>query len=69
MAYTAAQLAALEAAIAEGAPVASMTIGGTTFQFRDLADMERLRAQMTRELADAAGTRYGTRYAAHSKGV
>lgn len=65
MAWTQANVDELEAAIASGSVLSSMTIDGNTFTFRTLDDMLKLLAVMKRALAGNSGTRY----AATSKGV
>lgn len=65
MAWTQADLDRIEAAIANGGAVQSMTFGETTITFRSLDEMLKLRATMTRALAGGSGTRY----AATSKGA
>jgi hypothetical protein len=65
MSYTQTDLDRIEAAIAGGGVVSSMTFGETTITFRSLDDMLKLRAIIKAEVA--GGTR--TRYAATSKGA
>jgi len=69
MAWTQADVEALERAIAEGRGARSITFAdGQNVTFNSLAEMLQLRSTMKGELAVAAGTS-STRYAAFSKGV
>ena len=54
MAYTQAQLTALESAIARG--VTRVTYDGTTTEYRSLAEMRQIAAMIQASLDDAAGT-------------
>ena len=65
MAYTTAQLNALEAAIAQG--VTSVSYRDRTVQYRSLNDMIKLRDQMRRDLGLI--TPETRRYYSHSKGL
>lgn len=67
MAWTQAQIDRLETAIDKGAVLQSLTVAGQTFTFRSLDEMQRLLAQMRRELAASGGSQ--TRYVASCKGV
>lgn len=62
--WTQADIARLEAAIAGGAAVSSMTFGDQTVTFRSADDMLKLLAVMQRAVAGTSRTRY----AATSKG-
>jgi hypothetical protein len=64
MAWTTQQLAALEAAIAQG--TTRVTFEGRTVEYRSLADMIRLRDLMRRDLGAAAPARIT--YASFSRG-
>ena len=55
MAYTAAERDALKSAIALG--VTSVTYDGIRTEYRSLAEMQQILAQMEAEIADAAGTK------------
>lgn len=66
MAWTQADLDALDAAIAAGGAVEAMTFGDQSITFRSLADMLRLRAVMAQALN---ASNRGSRLAATSKGV
>lgn len=65
MAWTQADIDRLEAAIAAGGALSSITIDGQTFTFRSIDEMSALLARMKRALAGTSGTRY----AATSKGT
>ena len=70
MAWTQADLDKLDAAIAAGGIMQSMTFaGGDSYTFRTVDEMLKLRAVMQQALAAAAGVSTKTRYAAYSKGV
>ena len=70
MAWTQADLDKLDAAIAAGGSMQSMTFaGGDSFTFRSLDEMLKLRALMQQALSAAAGTSASHRLAAFSKGV
>jgi hypothetical protein len=64
MAWTTQQLAALEAAIAQG--TTRVTFDGRTVEYRSLAEMIRLRDLMRRDLATMAPP--GITYATFSRG-
>ncbi len=69
MAWTQADLDKLDAAIAAGGTMQSMSFaGGDSFTFRGVDEMLKLRAVIQGALNAAAGTST-TRYAATSKGV
>jgi len=65
MAWTEADLATLEAAIAKGSVLQRIRVGDQEYEFRSLKDMRDLAAEMRRSV----GTAPTTRYAATSKGV
>lgn len=68
--WTAADLEALERAIAGGAAIESMTMtGGTVVTFRSMDDMLKLRSTMKAELEAEDGTRTTHRYASVSSGL
>jgi hypothetical protein len=67
MAWTQADVTALESAISKGSVIQSMTVGSQTFTFRSLDEMRHLLADMKREAAASGESR--TRYAATSKGL
>lgn len=71
MAYTQAQLDALDADIANFGVVERTTFADQTTQFRSLDEMMKLRAIMAADVAAQTSTNGGsrTRYAAFSKGV
>ena len=70
MAWTQADLDKLDAAIAAGGAMQSMTFaGGDSFTFRSLDEMLKLRAIMQQALSATAGTGAAYRLAAFSKGV
>lgn len=67
MAFTQADLDQLDEAIKESAVVETMTFAdGTSFTFRSIEDMQRVRAMMAQQVA---GTATRTRFASVSKGV
>ena len=67
MAYTSAQLAALEEAIAQGALV--VQYADKRVEYRSLDDMQRIRRQMRLDLGlDTPGSGH-RRYARHDKGL
>lgn len=68
MAYTQADLDALDAEIAAVRTVKSTTFADQSTTFRDLNEMLTLRALMAQQIASGAG-RPSTRYAATRKGV
>ncbi len=68
MAFQQSDLDTLDAAIAAGGIVSSMTFGEQTFSFRSVDDMLKLREVMARDVAATASTPT-TRYAATSKGA
>lgn len=68
MAYSQADLDALDAEIAKVRVAKSITFGDQSTTFRDLDEMLKLRAVMAQSIATAAGTSK-TRYAATSKGI
>lgn len=59
MAWTQADLDKLEAAIASGGVLSSLTIDGQTFTFRSLGDMLKLRAVMQQALGNTPNYRVG----------
>lgn len=59
MAFTQADLDALDAAIKGGGVISQMSFGEQSFTFRSLDDMLKLRAVMRREVEGGSGTRYG----------
>ncbi len=65
MAWTSAQLSALEAAYASGRKRVKFP-NGEEIEYRDLDEMKRIIIDVKRELGTA--TRYGRKYAQHSKG-
>lgn len=68
MAWTSADVTALERAIAAGQGARSITFADQTITFNTIDEMLKLRAVMLQELnANSGGSR--TRYAATSKGV
>jgi hypothetical protein len=70
MAWTQADLDKLDAAIAAGGSMQSMTFaGGDSFTFRSLDEMLKLRAIMQGALNAVTGTSTTHRLAAFSKGV
>lgn len=71
MAYTQADLDALDADIKAFGTIERTTFDNQTTQFRSLDEMMRLRAIMAADVAAATSTTGGsrTRYAAFSKGV
>jgi hypothetical protein len=69
MAWTQADLDALDAAIAGGAVVQSMTFADQSFTFRSIADMLAVRALIAAFLATDSGGTPSYRVAATSKGV
>jgi len=68
-AWTQADLDALDRALADGGMVKSLTFADQTYEFRDLAEMLKLRAAMVQALMVDAGTSTSYRLAATSKGV
>jgi hypothetical protein len=68
MAWTQADLDRIDAAIAGGAVLKSMTFADQSFEFRDMSDMLKARALIASSLATAAGGS-GYRLAATSKGA
>lgn len=68
MAYTQADVDALDVKIAAAGAVKATTFGDQSTTFRDLDEMLKLRALMVQSIAAAAG-RSTTRYAATRKGV
>lgn len=68
MAWTQTDIDTLQAAIAAGGAVKSMTIGDRTVTFNTIDDMLKLLSVMQASVTTAAGTSR-TRYAATSKGV
>ena len=68
MAYTQADIDALDAEIAVVRTVKSTAMADQSTTFRDLSEMLTLRALMVQQLATTAGTSR-TRYAATSKGL
>ena len=68
MAWTQADIDALERAIAAGQGARSITFSDQSITFNSIAEMLQLLATMRQALATAAGTS-STRYAAFSKGV
>lgn len=68
MAWTTADVTALEDAIADGRGARSITFGDQTVAFNSTEDMLRLLATMRAAVNTAAGVTR-TRYAATSKGV
>lgn len=68
MAYTQADLVALDADIATIRTVKATTFSDQSTTFRDLGELLQLRALMVAEIARSTGTST-TRYAATSKGV
>ncbi len=70
MTWTQADLDKLDAAIAAGGVMQSMTFaGGDSFTFRTIDEMLKLRSVMQQALNAAAGTSTAYRLAATSKGV
>jgi hypothetical protein len=69
MAWTQADIDALERSIAEGLGAGSMTFSDQSVTFASLADRLALLATMRAAVNDAAGVSKKTRYAAFSKGV
>jgi hypothetical protein len=69
MAWTQADLDALDAALAGGSAIQSMTFTDQSFTFRTIDDMLKLRAVIAAALAAAASPSSGYRLAATSKGV
>lgn len=71
MAYTDVQAAidAIDAAIAGGAVLESMTFADQTFVFRSIDDMLKARAHFVGLLQAESGTVVRRRFAATSKGV
>jgi hypothetical protein len=69
MTWTQADLDKLDAALAAGGALQSMTFGDQSFTFRTIDEMLKLRAVMQQALNAAAGTPSGYRLAATSKGV
>lgn len=68
MAYTFDQLAALEAAIAQGALV--VQYADKRVEYRTLAEMQQIRRQMRAELGlNSGNANKGRRYAEFNKGV
>lgn len=67
MAFNAAQLFALESAMAQGA-LTVRHADGTSKTYRSLDEMKQLRRQMRVELGQV-GADSGRRYAEHSKGL
>lgn len=65
MAFTQAQLDALDAQIAAAGAVESTAFQDQNTRFRSIADLLALRAQMAREIAAGSGS---VRYAAVSRG-
>jgi hypothetical protein len=68
MAWTAADIDALKAAIAGGSVLQSMTFGDQTFTFRSMDEMLQALAQMQADVSVATGSGR-SRLAATSKGV
>lgn len=68
MAYTQADIDALDAEIAAIRAVKSTTYNDQSTTFRDLDEVLKLRALMVQQIAAATGTSK-TRYAATSKGI
>lgn len=68
MAWTAADLTALESAIADGRGARTITFQDQSVTFGSVDEMLRLRAAMRQELNNAAG-QPRTRYVATSKGL
>lgn len=69
MTWTQADLDKIDAAIAAGAPLQSMTFADQEFVFRSMDDMLKARALIAQALNAAAGTPTTHRLAATSKGV
>jgi hypothetical protein len=69
MAWTAADVAALQAAIAAGKGARSIAFADQVVQFNSIDDMLKLLAVMQGAVNAAAGTSQRTRLAATSKGV
>ena len=68
MAFTQADVDALDRAIADGRGAIEITFADQTVRFRSVDEMKDLRAMMAGEVAAAAGVSR-TRFAATSKGV
>ena len=66
MAYTQADLDQIDVAIASGAHIQSMTVGGQQFTFRTADDVLKLRAHVAGQLS---GGKKNHRLAATSKGA
>ena len=69
MAFTAADITALERAIADGRGARSMTFFDQSVTFNSIAEMLELLAVMRQEVNGATGTRQGYRLASMRKGV
>jgi len=67
--WTQADLDKLDAALAAGGAVQSLTFTDQTFTFRSIDEMLKLRAVIQAALNAAAGTSTTSRLAATSKGV
>ncbi len=66
MAFTQADVDALQAAIAAGGHIQSMTVGGQQFTFRSVEDMQKLLSMMQSQIS---GGKKNHRLAATSKGA
>jgi hypothetical protein len=69
MAFTAADVTALERAIADGRGARSITFADQTIVFNSLSEMLQLLATMRSEITSVAGTSQRTRYGAFDKGL
>jgi hypothetical protein len=69
MVWTQADLDTIDAAIAGGAVVQSMTFADQSFTFRSIAEMLQVRAMIAAALATGSGAAPGYRLASTSKGV
>jgi len=69
MAFTAADITALERAIADGRGARSMTFFDQSITFNSIAEMLALLSVMRQEVNTVAGTRQGYRLASTRKGV
>jgi hypothetical protein len=67
--WTQADLDKLDAALASGSALQTMTFADQSFTFRSIDEMLKLRAVMQQALNAAAGTATTHRVAAFSKGV
>jgi hypothetical protein len=68
MAFTQAQIDALDEAIATGVTRGRMS-NGEEVEYRSLSDMRAVRKMMAEELAGSAGTTFGVIYPRASRGL